>query len=112
MAKSNARRNDDDDEDAPLGDWALAVFYVRWSVSVSFVVAKDGRPQADYWPTSQPREAFRWKSYHAARKFQRSHPHLRGYVIVNLSEWERQSEENRRIDDEWVNGDKSKELRS
>lgn len=99
-------RKDDDDDDSPPGDWVLATYHCYWSVQLNFVVKVDGKPKGDWWPTSDRLSAYRWNSYHAARKFQRTHSHLRGYVILNLSAIERQCAEQRVIDDEWVKRDK------
>lgn len=100
MSKNKKPRKDDDDDDAPLGEWVLVTYHCYYSVQLMFVVKVDGKPQANWWPTSACHKAYRWNSYHAARKFQRSNPCLRGYVILNLAEIEKQCEEQRRIDDE------------
>jgi hypothetical protein len=94
----------DDDDDKPLGGWVLASWHCYWSLSVNFVASAKGKPQADWHPTSDRMQAYRWNSYHAARKFQNTHPQLRGYVILNLELIERQAVEQREIHEEWING--------
>lgn len=83
-------RHDDVDDDTPLGAWVLATYHCYWSVAIHFVVEVEGKPRHDWGATSERHQAYRWQSYHAARKFQRSHPELGGYVILNLTEIENQ----------------------
>lgn len=94
------RNDDDDDDDVPLGAWVLVTYKVMHSVELLFLGAVDGKPRADLGPTWCRTMAYRWNSYHAARKFQRSHPALRGYVILNLSAIEEQAERQREVKEE------------
>lgn len=109
MPTSTARRkptDDDDDDDGPAGAWVLASWHCYWSLSVNFVANVDGRPRPDMHCTSDRQSAYRWNSYHAARKFQRGHRKLRGYVILNLSLIEQQAEQQRQDYEEWIHRDK------
>lgn len=98
------RVEDDQDDGKPLGDWVLVSYHCYYGVSFNFVVRVQGKPQADSHPTSARDQAYRWNSYHAARKFQNAHPQLRGYVILNLGLIERQAAEQREIREEWIAG--------
>lgn len=106
MAK-NTKRQPDDDDGQNSGDWVLAVYHCTYSVTLSFVVQVGGRPRADYHDTTVRYQAYRWNSYHAARKFQRSHPHLRGYIILNLTALEQHHQAARQIREEWIARDRS-----
>lgn len=88
---------DDDDDDTPPGPWVLATYHCYWSVEIHFVVDVDGKPRADWAATNHRNSAYRWASYHAARKYQRAHPQLRGYVVLNLSAIEEQCARSRAI---------------
>jgi hypothetical protein len=105
MNTTPKRHNDDDEDDEPRGDWVLALFVCLFSTDLRFVVEVEGKPKADWWPTSARHQAYRWNSYHAARKFQRAHPHLRGYVILNLTEIEQRYREHKVAEEEWIHRD-------
>lgn len=89
------------------GAWVLASWHCYYSVSLNFVVRVEGKPQPDWHPTSARDQAYRWNSYHAARKFQKAHSQLRGYVILNLTQIEEQATVQREAREEWINRDKS-----
>jgi len=102
--KPTTKKHDlDDDDDQQPGAWVLATYHCYHSLSINFVVRVKGKPQADWHPTSARHEAYRWNSYHAARKFQSTHSQLRGYIIMNLSVIEKQAEEQRQVHEEWIN---------
>jgi hypothetical protein len=100
------RHDDDDDDDTPPGAWVLASWHCYHSLSVNFVVKVDGKPRPDWHSTSARHEAYRWNSYHAARKFQKAHRKLRGYIILNLSVIEQQAEQQRQDYEEWIYRDR------
>lgn len=80
----------DDDEGAPTGDqWVIAHYHAYHGISLHFVTQKDGKPRADYGTTPETYHAAKWKSYHAARKWLKSHPDFVGYEILNLSHMQR-----------------------
>lgn len=100
-----AKQHQPDDDDTPQGDWVIAAFVVRYSVRVVFVCEHDGRPAIDWHATSEVNQAYRWNSYHAARKFMKAHDRLSGYEILNLSEMIRASEEHDRAEEAWLRHD-------
>jgi len=100
------KHDDDDDDDKRRGDWVLASYHCYWSVSLNFVASVKGKPRPDWHCTSDRMQAYRWNSYHAARKFQRAHRKLRGYVILNLTELEQRAEQQRQDYEEWIHRDK------
>jgi len=101
-----SKHDDDDDDDKPRGHWVLASYHCYWSVSLNFVASVKGKPRPDWHCTSDRMQAYRWNSYHAARKFQRTHKKLRGYVILNLTELEQRAEQQRQDYEEWIHRDK------
>lgn len=105
--KAKRRPAADDGQEEGEGAWVLATYHCYYSVQLLFVVRGGGKPMADWHPTSARDQAYRWNSYHAARKFQRTHTQLRGYVILNLSELEQQAEAQREIREEWIRGSRS-----
>lgn len=80
--------------------WIIATYHCYFSIGILAVANVNGSPKADWHPTSARGSFYTWNSYHAARKFQRAHRCLRGYVILSLSEIEKQFEEAKKIDDE------------
>jgi hypothetical protein len=94
-----------EEDEGPPGAWVLASYHLtHWNASLSFVLGKDGQPKADWHDTSSPSDAYRWNSYHAARKFQRAHPKLEGYVILNLTELQQRTERQRAAREDWIHG--------
>lgn len=82
------------------GPWVLTTWhYCHWNLIVHFLLRKDGKPAMHYGDTASPADAFGWHSYHAAKKFQRENPCLRGYVIMNLDEVREQHQLQQQIDD-------------
>lgn len=104
--------DDDDLDDKPQGAWVLARYCFRYTVSLHFVVEVKGRPQADWHTTSEPGQAYRWNSYQAARKFQRTHRRLRGFKILNLAALHQHSQDVDRTEEEWIMRDRSDSARS
>ncbi len=80
-------------------EWVIGTWHVYYGVELHALVDRDGRPWAEGWPGADVFRWYRWRSYHAARKFQRSHPQLEGYVIVNLSALQRQCRERKERDE-------------
>ncbi len=96
-----------EDDEAPEADeWVIGTWHVYYHVELHCVVEKDGKPWVEAWPGADPYRWYRWRSYHAARKFQRAHKRLDGYVIVNLSALKRQCQEQKARDrkQEWREG--------
>lgn len=91
-------RNVEAEEHERVGEWVLATWHCYNDVRLFFVPEIDGRPMANYWPTDYPSQAYRWNSYHAARKYRATHPRLAGYIIVNLQAIKDQCERQRKID--------------
>lgn len=86
------------DDEAPVGEWTLATWHCYFHAELHFVYNDDGKPGEGWNPTSSIQDAYRWNSYHAARKWQRSHRRFRGYIIVNLRAIKEQCERQREID--------------
>lgn len=74
----------DDDGNKRPGDFVLARWTYSYYVQLTFVESYEGKPHIGYLGSTRPTEAYRWNSYHAARKYQRAHPSLSGYVVFNL----------------------------
>ena len=81
--------DDDGQDDDGRDEWVIATWRVAYHIELVAVCEKDGKPWLDAWDTAWPHTWFKWRSYHAARKFQRSHPGLDGYEILNLSRLKR-----------------------
>jgi hypothetical protein len=84
---------------AEVDDWVIGTWHVYYHIELHCVVERDGTPWLDACPSATIQDWYRWHSYHAAKKFQREHPTLEGYVICNLSEMRRQCRTRRAIDD-------------
>jgi len=76
-------------------DFCLATWHCYFHAELHFVYNKDGKPALDFHPVSSLHDAYRWNSYHAARKFQRKYPQLAGYMVCNLSAIRRQCQAER-----------------
>lgn len=79
---------DDQDDQAPDDDqaeWVLARWVVRYGVELMAVRSYKDRPCPQSGCAADTFTWHRWNSYHAARKYQRSHPSLTGYMVCNLS---------------------------
>jgi hypothetical protein len=87
-------------------EWVLACWHAYFGLDVVAVVEVEGRPRADFHAGSQRRGWYRWKSYHAARAFQRDHPHLEAYIILNLSRILREFQAQCKAYEEWINSQK------
>ena len=81
-----------DDDDADQGDpgdpgdqWVIGTWHVCYHVQLLCVIRREGKPCPGWHPSSALHDWYRWASYHAARKFQRAHAELAGYVVCNLS---------------------------
>ncbi len=87
------------DDDCEEKDWALARWLWRYNVGLLFVPMIESKPRPDVGARVDPVMAYRWRSYHAARKYQRAHPELAGYMVVNLTRIFKASEA---LDDERI----------
>lgn len=83
--------------------WVLARWHTGYQVHLRFVPEKDGRPAAKGFETQDYNKAFCWRSYHAARKFQRAHGRFAGYVIINLMDVFRLSQVADEHENRWLN---------
>lgn len=88
------------DDDREPGDWALATWHCYYHAELHFVYNNHGKPGVEWHPTSSLMDAYRWNSYHAARKWQKANPRFRGYIIVNLRAIKAQCQRQRQIDEE------------
>jgi hypothetical protein len=91
-----ALRNAPGHEAQEPDQWVIGTWHCYYHVELLALARRNGRPWPEACATSSIHDMHCWNSYHAARKFQRSHPHLSGYVIVNLSAIQRQCWEQRR----------------
>lgn len=73
--------------------FGLARWIVNYDVKLVFVESWLGKPRVSNLGTTHFHEAYRWNSYHAARKYQRSHQALAGYTVFNLTELEGKAKE-------------------
>lgn len=74
-------------------EFVLARWHFDSGAHLIFVEAWNGRPMINHFGAFSVSMAYRWKSYHAARKYQRAHPSLYGYVVFNLTELEGKAKE-------------------
>jgi hypothetical protein len=64
--------------------FVIATWHAQMHVELHFIIRKEDKPRPDYVPEPYPHKAYKWNSYHAARKYLREHEELKGYIIVNL----------------------------
>jgi hypothetical protein len=83
MSKDNDQA--DDDQEGP-DEWVIAGWKYSYAVELLFVRHRELKPDSSGWLCTIAFDAYRWKSYHAARKFQRAHPILQHCQVMNLSE--------------------------
>lgn len=74
------------------GDWVIATWTIYYDARLHFVARINGEPHVLCRTTTCAHDAYGWNSYHAARKYQREHSALEGYIVVNLAECRKQSE--------------------
>lgn len=72
-------------------EWVIATWHIFHGAQLMFVAAREDKPFVEGHTTSAHYQAFKWNSYHAARKFQKAHAKLDGYIVCNLSEMRRQA---------------------
>lgn len=70
-----------------LAEWHAPL----WHVQLFFLLDVDDRPRPDWASTPDGTRAYKWHSYHAAKKFLREHSlELKGYFVCNLSKINRE----------------------
>ena len=89
---------DDDEEEEHQGDWWIVAHWFLGSSKAYFeaIYNENGKPSLAWAATGDPSRWYRWKSYHAARKWMREQTGrnaLKGYTVCNLSEMMRLSKE-------------------
>lgn len=79
-------------------EWVLACWCANSECILEFVMSIAGKPNLSFCPTREIWRAYKWRSWHAARKFQKAHRVIAGYAVWNLSEIRRQADNQREIE--------------
>lgn len=67
-------------------EFVLARWHFDNGAKLIFVEAWNGKPMINHFGAVGYYMAYKWNSYHAARKYQKAHPCLAGYTVFNLTE--------------------------
>jgi hypothetical protein len=75
----------DQADETAVGEFVLARWAVGYELKLFFVSEWEGKPAPGMMNMPAIHNAYKWRSYHAARKYQRSHPCLQGHEIMDLN---------------------------